>query len=118
MDQEPNDSSKADGIGVLRRWDWSTIALVLGIKVLLLSFGVQAAASLSMHHPSWLEIWRQWDATNYLRIAEHGYSAAGDNGVLLVFFPLYPWLVRAVAFLVDDYMLSALFVSGIASIAA
>ncbi len=102
----------------IRTWDWSTIALILGIKVLLFTFAVQAVASLSTSHLDWLEIWNQWDATHYLRLAQHGYVGAGNGRVSLVFFPLYPWLVRAAAFIVHNYMVAAFVVSGIASVAA
>ncbi len=101
----------------IRQWDRPTIALILGIKALLLTFAVQAVASLSMEHGGWLEIWNRWDAMHYLNLAEHGYVAAGDSRVSLVFFPLYPWVVRAAAFLIRDYMVAAFVVSGIASLA-
>lgn len=101
-----------------RRWDWETIGLVLAIKVLLLTFGVQAVASRSMSHRGWLDIWNNWDATHYLQLAAHGYAAVGDSRVSLVFFPLYPLLVRLTAFLVRDYQVAALVVSGLAGIAA
>ena len=80
-------------------WDWPTIALVLGIKMLLLTFAMGAVASASTVHPGWLEIWNRWDATHYLDLAKNGYVAVGESRVSLVFFPLYPWLVRAMAFL-------------------
>lgn len=117
LEQERRDPSAVDWLAAVRGWDWPTIWLVLGIKLLLLSFGVQAAATLAQQHPGWLEIWNRWDATHYLRLAEHGYTAAGDSRLSLVFFPLYPWLVRAMAFVVHDYMLAALVVSGFASVA-
>ena len=101
----------------IRAWDWSTIALILGIKVLLFTFAVQAVATLSTSHGTWLEIWNRWDASHYLRLAEHGYATSGDTRVSLVFFPLYPWLVRGAAFFVRNYMAAAFLVSGIASIA-
>jgi hypothetical protein len=101
----------------IRAWDWRTIGLVLGIKVLLFTFAVQAVATLSTSHGSWLEIWNWWDSTHYLNLAERGYVASGDGRVSLVFFPLYPWLVRGTAFFVRNYMVAALFVSGIASVA-
>ena len=91
--------------------------MVLGIKALLLTFGVQAVASLRPVHRGWLEIWNNWDAVHYLHLAEQGYVAAGDSRVSLVFFPLYPWLVRLTAFLVRDYMAAAFVVSGFASVA-
>ena len=109
--------SSADWLTRFRRWDWETIGFVLGIKVLLLTFGVEAVASLRMVHGGWLEIWNNWDAAHYLHLAEHGYAAGGDSRVSLVFFPLYPWLVRVVAFIARDYMVAAFVVSGFASLA-
>jgi len=98
-------------------WDWPTIALVLGIKMLLLTFAMGAVASASPVHPGWLEIWNRWDATHYLDLAKNGYVAVGESRVSLVFFPLYPWLVRAMAFFIHDYLGAAFVVSGIASVA-
>jgi hypothetical protein len=91
--------------------------LVLGIKALLLTFGVEAVAALTPVHRGWLEMWNNWDAMHYLRLAEQGYVAAGDSRVSLVFFPLYPWLVRLTAFFARDYMVAAFIVSGFASVA-
>ena len=108
----------AGWVEAIQRWDWSTIGLILGIKVLLLTFAVQAVATLSAWHGGWLEIWNHWDAVHYLRLAKHGYVSAGDSRVSLVFFPLYPWLVRGLAFLVRSYTVAAFLVSGIASVAA
>ncbi|MEO8439658.1 MAG: hypothetical protein ABI540_05490 [Spartobacteria bacterium] len=107
-----------DWIDRMRRWDWETILLVLAIKVLLLTFGVQAVAALTIQHRGWLDLWNNWDAMHYLRLAEQGYTASGESRVSLVFFPLYPWLVRAVAFILHDYLVAAFVVSGFASVAA
>ena len=101
----------------ISRADWETIGWVLAIKALLLTFGIQAVAAFTLNHPRWLALWTNWDAAHYLRLAEHGYVAAGDSRVSLVFFPLYPWLVRLVAFFARDYTLAALIVSGFASLA-
>ncbi len=102
----------------VRGADWEMIGWVLAIKALLLTFGIQAVAAMTQKHRGWLELWNNWDAMHYLRLAEHGYVAAGDGRVSLVFFPLYPWLVRLTAFVARDYMLAAFIVSGFASVAA
>ena len=65
----------------------------------------------------WDEMWNRWDATHYLGLARDGYQASGDQLFSLVFFPLYPWLVRGVAWAVSDYLIAAFIVSGIASVA-
>ncbi len=62
-----------------------------------------------------LGIWNQLgtDSQHYLNIAERGYVNTGDDRLLIVFFPLYPALVRAVAAVVGNYFTSGLFVSNI-----
>lgn len=60
-----------------------------------------------------LEAWKRWDSAHYLRIAEEGYSGAVENGqhLFLVFFPLYPWLIRTLHLLISDYRLSGIIIS-------
>ena len=62
-----------------------------------------------------LSVWNQLgtDSQHYLNIAEHGYVNAGDDRLLIVFFPLYPALVHAVAAVFGNYLVSGLFVSNV-----
>lgn len=46
---------------------------------------------------SFMPLWRHWDASHYVNIARDGYVATGDERLRLVFFPLYPLLMRMVA---------------------
>ena len=39
-------------------------------------------------------LWIHWDTRHYIGIAESGYTAVGDERLRLVFFPLYPLLMR------------------------
>ena len=39
-------------------------------------------------------LWLHWDTRHYVGIAEAGYTAVGDERLRLVFFPLYPLLMR------------------------
>ena len=39
-------------------------------------------------------LWVHWDTRHYIGIAESGYTAVGDERLRLVFFPLYPLLMR------------------------
>jgi len=102
----------------IRRGDWHTVGLVLCLKVLILTFAVQSVAALTRDHAGWKEIWNRWDAVHYLGLAENGYLAEGPERFSIVFYPLYPWLVRAAAFLTSDYLTAAFFVSGLASVVA
>ncbi len=96
--------------------------MVLVIKVAVLLFGALAFQIIknervrSLAHL--LSIWNRWDGPQYLLIAQHGYAASGDQRLALVFFPLYPWLIRLTAIVVRDAVLSAFLVSTVASVAA
>lgn len=59
-----------------------------------------------------------WDARHYLGLAEQGYRSNGEERFLIVYFPLYPWLVGLFNFLIRDYLLSGLSVSFLASVGA
>ncbi len=108
------------------RWpawlDAQTIGLVLAVKALVLLFGVQAYVvwkdeRLGSSY-NWLTIWNRWDAPHYLDIARMGYVSEGVEARWIVFYPLYPWLVRAAVWVLRDELLAAFFVSAVASIAA
>jgi hypothetical protein len=96
------------------------LAIVVSIKAVLFLFGVQSYQVLQNQRVvgvrGWLEIWNRWDALNYQKLAQFGYSATGELQPLLVFYPLYPWTVRLFAFVTRDYLVSAFIVSTLASL--
>jgi hypothetical protein len=105
----------------LRRRELRVLALVISVKALLFLFAAQSFQVLQNERivrlRGWLEIWNRWDSLNYQKLALLGYGAEGDLKPLLVFYPLFPWSVRLFAFLNGDYLVSAFFVSTIASLA-
>ena len=108
------------------RWpawlDARAAGLVLAVKALLLLYGAQAFVVWKNERLGslydWLAIWSRWDAPHYLDIARMGYVSQGVEARWIVFYPLYPWLVRVAAFVLRDELLAAFFVSGVASVAA
>jgi hypothetical protein len=66
--------------------------------------------------PVWLiDIFTKWDASAYLHLAELGYAVPPD-GIgkplyYLVFFPLYPWLIRVLSGLTGSGILSGVLIS-------
>ncbi|MEW5720633.1 MAG: glycosyltransferase family 39 protein, partial [Chloroflexota bacterium] len=62
-----------------------------------------------------LSVWQRFDANWYLKIAERGY--ASDDGSM-VYFPLYPSLIRVVGALVGNSLLAALLISNLSLIGA
>src|SRR3954465_6985311 len=103
-------------------WDGRTVAFMLGVKALVLLFAAQAHVIAKNERLgslyNWLAIWNRWDAPHYLDIARMGYVRDGVEARWIVFYPLYPWLVRATSFVVRDELAAAFLVSTLASIAA
>lgn len=60
-----------------------------------------------------LESWKRWDSAHYINIAENGYSGAIENGehIFLVFYPLYPWLMRTLSLFLKDFRLCGILIS-------
>lgn len=119
---EAGGAPRRDGGGADARTLAALAGLVLGVKFAVLMFGAQAFTVLQDQRIAsrygWLEIWNRWDAPHYLDLARDGYVAAGVEARWIVFYPLYPWLVRACAVVLRDELLAAFFVSGVASVAA
>jgi hypothetical protein len=63
-----------------------------------------------------VNIWFRWDTGWYLKIAAQGYSAQDSS---IAYLPLYPLSIRWLAsWLGEDYLLSALLVSNLATLVA
>lgn len=62
-----------------------------------------------------LNIWVRWDSPHYLNIAENGYAGAIENGehIFLVFYPLYPWLIKLLSLVFQNYKLCGILISTI-----
>jgi Gpi18-like mannosyltransferase len=59
-----------------------------------------------------------WDSPHYIDIAKNWYGNEGEQRLLIVFFPLYPVLIRLTTFNLEYINLSALVVSNVSSIFA
>ncbi len=58
------------------------------------------------------------DSPHYLYLAEHGYTSAGEQAKLIVFYPLYPLLIKIFNLVIGNYFVSAVTVSNLAFMAA
>ena len=60
--------------------------------------------------------WKRWDSTHYINLAQKGYDGYIENGqhLFLVFFPLYPWVVRIFQAFIPSWEAAGLFVSTLA----
>lgn len=84
---------------------------VLSVLVMAIFGDYQEGITFS----DFLTAWQRWDGSAYLRIAENGYRGYEEGGMFLdiVFFPLYPWLIKAVELMVGNYQLSGIIVSSL-----
>lgn len=66
-----------------------------------------------IHFSDFLEAWKRWDSAHYINIAENGYAGAVENGehLFLVFYPLYPWMMRTLALFFRDFRLCGILIS-------
>jgi Gpi18-like mannosyltransferase len=96
------------------------IATVMVTKALTLLFGIHAFEVLENRSVDSaggvLGIWNRWDASHYLKLAEQGYTAVGDDRFLIVFFPMYPLLVSIFGGVIGNYLVGAFFVTTLASL--
>jgi hypothetical protein len=103
--------------------EFSIVTLTLLMKALLWIFGlmvveiVNPTAKLNSIRDCF-QLWSQWDANQYLKIAQNGYGPVGDKRLMLAFWPVYPLMIRAGTLLVRNYLASQLIVSTVASIIA
>src|SRR6266480_5116349 len=63
-----------------------------------------------------LTSWNRWDAANYTRIGQFGYQTIYDTA----FFPLFPWLIKGIAFLFGNngYIAIGMLLSNLALLGA
>jgi len=113
--------------GEHRPWfDRRIVLFVVALKVFMLAFGAAAYVILTNQSAGsfqgWLELWNRWDVPHYIDIARDGYVATDlvskDQRLWIVFYPLYPWLLRLFGIVLRDYVLSFHVVSLIGSVAA
>jgi Gpi18-like mannosyltransferase len=98
------------------------LGTVVAVKAVFFAFAWQAYQIIA-NKPvggitAFLGMLSRWDAESFLNIAQNGYATEGKHRFLLVFLPLYPLLTKLVAIIFGNYIVSAVIVSIIASIAA
>ena len=93
-------------LGVAAHW----LILWLGFAAMRLTCGQPAAGFFGELHQL---ISRAGDVPHYVQIAAHGYQGAGETANNIVFFPLYPMLMRAMAVLIPDYVTAGMAVSNL-----
>ena len=93
-------------LGIAAHW----LIIYAGYAVLRLSEG----QPLTGFFPALYERMAQaGDVPHYVEIALHGYQSAGETANNIVFFPLYPLLMRGMCALVPDAVTAGMIVSNL-----
>jgi hypothetical protein len=77
----------------------ATLAVVAGVSAIYLPYDPWVVASPTFPQQLWLDAWVRWDSGWYRQIAENGYFNIPGQQSSVAFFPAYPMLMRAGAFL-------------------
>ncbi|MDL2217532.1 hypothetical protein LJC27_02625 [Christensenellaceae bacterium OttesenSCG-928-M15] len=88
------------------------VVFVVAYIVLLLEKGYEGALLDT------LSLWLKGDAPHYMGIADNWYVTEGDPRFHIVFFPLYPILVRFLNYIVQNTFVSGLFISCMSTVIA
>ena len=92
------------------------LVLVTYIGFILFPVPAHVYPSTPVNINALLTSWNRWDAANYTRIAQFGYQTIYDTA----FFPLFPWLIKGVAFLFGNqgYIAIGMILSNLALLGA
>lgn len=98
----------------LQRWKY---VLILTLTVRLTIFSISLFNNLNQSDILYYNIlsWIRWDGPHYIDIAKIGYQTSGDGANFIVFYPLYPALIKIMTFLTADFNLSSILISLICS---
>lgn len=105
-----------------RKKAWLKIVLwMVGSRLAIYIFSLVTAYICGKWNGSLLDtMQRIWtgstDANSYLGIAENWYVTEGDARFHIVFFPLYPIMIKLFQFVLQDYFVSALVVSNLCAL--
>lgn len=99
----------------IKRWK-EVILITILIKAFL--FFVAFIGNGHGQPELFFEIWVQWDGPHYLDIAKNWYVTTGLERNWIVFYPLYPLLIRFFTLLTNNLSLSSIYISLMFSITA
>lgn len=99
-------------------WMWLATRVALAIftvVAVVIAPGARERGLAQVSPRALLYAWKQWDSYWYIEIAHQGYW----NWKTTAFFPLYPLLIRATAFVIGQHwLLAAMLISNLAALGA
>jgi len=96
----------------------AVLFVVSGLAVALLPWSGQPHVAPPFTGHRWVEGWAQWDSGWYYRIAQDGYSYVDGRQSTVVFFPVYPLLMRVAGGAVGSAYLAGILITVAAGVAS
>jgi hypothetical protein len=95
----------------------SVIFLILGTRaaIILLSYLMELVVKRIQPglYPKFWNSWLIQDSPHYICIAENGYKSNGYESIFIVFYPLYPYLIKFFNIFIDNYYISGIIISNL-----
>lgn len=93
---------------------WPIILITVTTKTILLLYSAYINSfSTNIFYP-----WVRWDGPHYIDLAKDWYQTTGVEALWIVFYPLYPLLIKIFNLLINDFQISAILVSLVFSFTA
>lgn len=88
----------------------------IGIYIVGVVISMMFSEEIGFTFSDFLSSWNRWDSQHYIDLASKGYADCVENGqhLFLVFFPLCPWLLKIIHFIIRDWQLAFIMLSTIA----
>ncbi len=105
-----------------RFWKVVLIALLIHIFATLLGVFIYSkfyngapnnVTFMQLYRRAWVKL--DTDVPHYFKIAQNGYVATGNDRLLIVFFPLFPMLLRIFNFIFKDSFISGIIINAVCS---
>jgi hypothetical protein len=119
----PTTNKKTQGIQNIPHSIKLAILIIIATKILVFTIGIVVTylnTGLSSPFTAVIDMFNRWDAPHYVDIARNWYVSdpSLDAYNFIVFFPLYPILIRLITLDLNYINLSALMVSNVCSLIA
>lgn len=97
-------------------WRWKEILLItLAVR---LSLFIYSSFFIENKQDFFIRWVGGWDGRWYLDIAQNGYTSFGDKLITIVFYPVYPILIKLISTVTSNFSLAAILVSTLFSFTA
>ncbi len=101
--------------GAEHKTPYEKIALMFLISRIIIFILPLVFNAIFSRNTSYYNIWVQGDSPHYIDIAKEWYVTEGDAKFFIVFFPMYPILIKALSFITGEYFISSMLVSNLCS---